>query len=70
MADQRRAMLTESERERIAGEANQAQYEAVSRVRRKITEELPEDIELLREHHPQLLGELREVVGDESDEKL
>lgn len=71
MADQRRALLTNTERDRIAGDGpNQPRYEAVSRVRRKINEELPADVTLLREHHPQLLEELRAVVCDESEEKL
>lgn len=67
MADQRRALLTDTERERIANdEPKQPRYEAISRVRRKINEELPKDIELLREHHPQLFEELQTVVCDET----
>lgn len=61
----RRALLTNRERELLAGENVEEEnyrYQAVSRVRNKIGDELPEDIELLREHHPQLLEELREVV--------
>ncbi|HET7323740.1 MAG TPA: hypothetical protein VFJ06_05355 [Halococcus sp.] len=64
----RRALLTDRERELLAGENVEEEnyrYQAVSRVRNKIEDELPEDIELLREHHPQLLEELREVVCDE-----
>jgi len=61
-----RALLTEKERERIAGnsECEQRRYEAVSRARRRIREELPEDLELLEEHHPTLYDELKSVVCD------
>ena len=43
-------------------------YQAVSRVRRKISEELPEDVALLEEHHPELFEELQEVVCEEEGE--
>jgi len=61
----RRALLTDRERELIEGEENtdeNLQYQAVSRVRRKIEEELTTDVEILRENHPELYEELREVV--------
>ncbi|WP_224268018.1 hypothetical protein [Haloprofundus salinisoli] len=62
----RRALLTNRERELIAEtEKSDRRYQAVSRVRRKISEELTEDVELLAEHHPDLLDELRDVVCDE-----
>ena len=58
-----RALLTETEREQIAGEhGDERKYQATSRVRRRIEEELTEDVEVLREHHPELLEELRDVV--------
>lgn len=63
-----RALLTETERRRIAGEddvAEQRVYESVSRVRRRISSELPRDVEVLAENHPELLEELRAVVCDE-----
>lgn len=61
-----RALLTETEREKIAGEGeDQRRYEAVSRVRRRVKDELTTDVEILAEHHPELLEELREVVCDE-----
>ena len=62
-----RALITETEREHIAGERDhpQRRYEAVSRVRARIEEELAEDVLLLEQHHPDLLEELREVVCDE-----
>jgi len=62
-----RALITETEREHIAGERDndQRQYEAVSRVRARIDEELAEDVRLLEEHHTELLDDLREVVCDD-----
>ncbi|WP_455448321.1 hypothetical protein [Natrinema thermotolerans] len=63
-----RALLTETEREQIAGEhGDQRRYQATSRVRRRIEEELSKDIEVLEEHHPELLEELRDVVCEEGD---
>ena len=62
----RRAMLTDTERELLdAEEKSDRYYQAVSRVRRKINEELSTDIEILEENHPQLLEELQEVVCEE-----
>lgn len=62
-----RALITETEREHIAGKASpKRKYESTSRVRRRINEELPKDIEILEEHHPELLEELREVVCPEA----
>jgi hypothetical protein len=60
----RRALLTDRERELIEGEDtdDDLRYQAVSRVRRKIDEELTTDVEILREHHPELHEELQEVV--------
>jgi hypothetical protein len=58
-----RALLTETEREQIAGEhGRDRRYQATSRVRARIDEELPRDLEVLREHHPELLEELRAAV--------
>jgi len=68
-----RGLITFSERDRISGKedvADSKRHQAVSRVRRRIHEELSEEVELLKEHHPQLLSELRDEVcevegGDE-----
>jgi len=61
-----RALITETERKDIAGErSDQYQYNAVSRVRRRVQDELPKDVNLLREHHPDLLEELRDVVCED-----
>ncbi|TMT78009.1 hypothetical protein E2L06_20865 [Haloterrigena sp. H1] len=63
-----RALLTETEREQIAGKhGDQRRYQATSRVRRRIDEELSKDIEILEEHHPKLLEELRDVTCEERD---
>ena len=63
-----RALMTETDREHITGESSPSQEQkdqAVYRVRQRIREELPEDIETLRQHRPDVLSELREVVCDE-----
>lgn len=58
-----RALLTETEREQIAREhGDDRRYQATSRVRRRIVDELTTDVEVLEEHHPDLLDELRGVV--------
>jgi hypothetical protein len=60
-----RALITGTEREHLAGEnGDRRKYEATSRIRARITEELTEDVAVLEEHHPELLEELREVVCD------
>lgn len=59
-----RAIMTTEDRQRISGEADvddSKRYQAISRVRSRI-EEIETDVEILREHHPELLDELREVV--------
>ncbi|WP_238992683.1 hypothetical protein [Halorubrum distributum] len=66
-----RGLITDTEQDRISGEAdvNDAKrYQAVSRVRRRIREQLPGEVEMLKEHHPELLEELRDVVCEEADE--
>lgn len=63
-----RGLVTDTEAARISGEDDvddQKRYQAISRVRRRINERLPQDIEMLEEHHPELLEELREVVCKE-----
>ncbi|QLD85547.1 hypothetical protein HWV23_07345 [Natronomonas halophila] len=66
----RRALLTDRERELIEeGEDadDDLRYQAVSRVRRKINEELTTDVELLREYHPDLYDELRDAVCEQPE---
>jgi hypothetical protein len=68
MAD-RRALLTERERDIISGEAEVSdnyKYQTVSRVRRRLSK-LQSDIEAL-EQHGELLEELREVVCKDREE--
>ncbi len=64
MAKQR-ALLTETEREQLRGEqGDQRRYEATSRIRRRLKDELTTDIQVLEESHPELLEELQEIVCD------
>lgn len=60
-------MITGAEREHIAGDrdSDQRRYEAVSRVRARIEEELTKDVHLLEKHHPELLEDLRNIVCDD-----
>lgn len=62
----RRALLTDRERELLSSELDEDEkkyrYQAASRIRNKIEDELTEDIEILNRHHPELLDELRDVV--------
>lgn len=58
-----RALLTEYEKEAMAGEhGDQRRYEARSRFRSRVEENLTAEIEFLAEEEPDLLEELREVV--------
>ncbi|MFC7325456.1 hypothetical protein ACFQMF_12785 [Halorubrum rutilum] len=61
----RRALLTDRERELIEGGSesdDDLRYQAISRVRRKIEDEMATDVEILQKHHPDLYDELREAV--------
>ena len=61
-----RALITEYEREAMAGEhGDQRRYEARSRFRSRIQENLTEEIEFLADEEPDLLEELYEAVCDE-----
>lgn len=62
-----RAIMTETDREYIgsADVEENKRHQSISRVRKRISEELPKDIEVLEEHHPALLEELQEVVCDD-----
>lgn len=65
MSDEGRGLLTESEREAIAGETSDSyRYKTRSFFRDRI-EKVSEDVEVLAEHDPDLLEELREVVCEE-----
>jgi hypothetical protein len=61
-----RALLTDRDRELLADEeAGKRRYQTVSEIRARIHEELSTDVQLLKEQHPELLEELREVVCKE-----
>ena len=63
-----RALTTDRDRNQIArvdGVSDSEHYQAVSRVRRRIRENMAEDVELLQEHHEGLLDELREIVCED-----
>lgn len=63
-----RALMTEREREWLASETTESgsrKYQVISEIRNRIDGELEADIDVLEEHHPQLLAELREVVCDD-----
>ena len=63
---QSRALITDTERSHLAGEqGDRRKYEAPSRIRSRITDELTEDVAVLKEHHPELLEELRDVVCED-----
>lgn len=65
-----RALMTETERRRIAGEEDvedRKRYQAITEVRNRIQDELTRDVAVLREHHPELFEELRDVVCENED---
>jgi len=60
-----RGLLTEREREAIAGETSDSyRYKTRSFLRDRI-EKVTRDVEILEEHDPDLLEELQEVVCDD-----
>ncbi|WP_435181241.1 hypothetical protein [Halorussus sp. AFM4] len=62
------ALLSDAERGIIRGELDadkSAQRRTANRVRRRIQDRLPEDIDVLREEQPELFDELKELVLDE-----
>ncbi len=63
-----RALMTDTDREYLTGEGEPSDdqlHQSAYRVRSRINDELPHEIELLKEHRPDLLEELREVVCEE-----
>lgn len=63
-----RALTTETEREYLRGEhGDQRMYEARSRVKARINEQLADDVELFQEEAPSLLEEMRDVVCGEEE---
>lgn len=64
-----RGLLTDGERKYLRGESGeQRMYEARSRFRTRLEERVADDVELLEEHHPELLEELRDVVCEDGGE--
>ena len=65
-----RALLTDRQREWIEKTDSQAddRYVAISEVRKRIHDELPRDLELLKENHTDLYNELLTVVDESRDE--
>ena len=62
-----RALTTEYERECLRGKhGEQRMYEAKSRIRKRITDVLIEDVALFSEHAEDLHDELRAVVCEEA----
>ena len=69
----RHALLSDTERAIIAAGNEEQRTVTVSRVRDKINEDLPKDIEFLREHHPDLydsLAQRLETVAYDPTESL
>ena len=63
-----RGLLTEGEREYLRGDSgDQRMYEARSRFRSRLEEQVKDDVELLAEHQPELLDEFREVVCENGE---
>ena len=63
--------MTKRERELLASDdpdEDEYRYQAASRIRKKIKDELTEDMEILGEYHPTLLQERREIVCDDEPE--
>jgi hypothetical protein len=68
----RRALLTEGERDALQNpESRDNPYVSVSRVRNKIEDELPKDVEILQQHADEqgsdLLDTLQEIVCEDSE---
>lgn len=69
----RRALLTDTEREIMVGEKDvkdNYRYSVESRVRTRIRDDLPEDVEALRENYPEIFDELRSAVCDDTSADL
>lgn len=60
-----RGLITSTELERLENPDDvddQKRYQSISRIRKRINDELPREIEILEQHHPELLEELQDVV--------
>lgn len=64
----RRALLTDSERTVLKNDQeSERYYQVISRVRKKINEELPQDIRIIKRAHPELHQELLGVLEKDSE---
>jgi len=65
-----RALLTDRQREILADPDvdPDRRYQTVSRIRRRIKNDLREDCAILEENHPDLYAELLDVVCEEAGE--
>jgi hypothetical protein len=63
----RRALLSDTERAAIAYGDGERQRKAASQVQKRINKRLAKDLELLREHHPDLYNETR-ITLEELDQ--
>jgi len=62
--------MTDTDREYISGEGDATEHQrqqSVTRVRSRIQDEIPRDIQILQKHRLDLLDELREVVCQDAD---
>lgn len=59
-----RALLTDRDREVLQGEPSEDQYTRRSKIKARIRDRLPRDLEILREHHPEAFEQLTEVVDE------
>lgn len=60
--------MTDTDREHVSDQSDPSDQQvdqSVYRVRQRINGELPQDIAVLKEHRPDLLEELRDVVCDQ-----
>ena len=60
----RRALLSDAERAALIGGKGERQRKAASQVQKRIDKRLAKDLELLREHHPDLHFAVGEVYDD------
>lgn len=69
MTDEGRALMTEREREIIAGNAEDVsdnyRYKVKSLVRNRVRKRFGEDVAVLREHFPEVFAMLEEDVCDD-----
>jgi len=67
-----RGLLTDMERKALRGELEDANQRStyISRVRTRLENRVGEDVEILREHHPELFELLCDQMGLENKERF